>query len=146
MKMNTMKFDPMNPKMVPRAPLWESLASLSMLAVLLAGNYLLLRHPVLGLSMNIAALAGISWLFVRDLRRRTPVGRAVWLRLLCASLAVVFLLMTLFLAWRSPVQQRTVLIGAFALMTLLAVAASYAAHRRLRSLRGKVSHDNNRKP
>lgn len=140
-----MKFDPMNPKMVPRAPLWESLASLTLLAVLLAGNYLLLRQPVLGLCMNIAALAGISWLFVRDLRRRTPVGRAAWLRLLCASLAVVFLLMTLFLAWRSSVQERTILVGSFALMTLLAAAASYAAHRWLRRLRGEVSRGNNRK-
>ncbi len=134
-----MKSDPMNPKSFPRAPLWESFASLASLLMLLAGNYLLLRQPVVGLCMIVIALSVVSWLFVRDLRRRTPEGRALWLRLLCVSLAVVFLLMTLFLAWRSPVQERAVLVGAFVLATLLAVAGAYAAHRRLKRLRGRAS-------
>lgn len=129
----------MNPNPFPRAPLWEHIVSLLSLAALLTGNYLLFRMPLPGLLMIVVSLAVVCWLFVRDLRRRTPAGRAAWLRLLCASLAVVFLIMTLFLAWRSPVQGRAVLIGAFALMTLLVAAAALAAHRRLRRLRRKAS-------
>lgn len=96
--------------------------------MLLAGNLLLSRFPIAGICMIGVSLALVSWFFVWDLRRRSPAGRAFWLRLLSASLAVVFLLMTLFLAWRVSGPERALLIGAFALMTLLAAAGAYAAH------------------
>ena len=130
-----MKSDPINPTDFPRPPLWESVASLASLAMLLAGTFLLSRFPIAGICMIAVSLAFVSWFFVRDLRRRSPAGRAFWLRLLCTSLAVVFLLMTLFLAWRISGPERALLIGAFALMTLLAAACAYAAHRWLARLR-----------
>ena len=67
-----MKSDPINPTDFPRPPLWESVASLASLAMLLAGNLLLSRFPIAGICMIGVSLALVSWFFVRDLRRRGP--------------------------------------------------------------------------
>ena len=56
-----MKSDPINPTDFPRPPLWESVASLASLAMLLAGNFLLSRFPIAGICMIAVSLAFVNW-------------------------------------------------------------------------------------